>query len=159
MIEIEAKVKVSHEKFLEIYRRFGNPKFLFQKNWGYSYSGNIIRVREEGNRIYVTLKKVNNGKKYSSREEIEFNINDINSFRHFLDSIGIKSDNYYEKQRATITFMNSTICFDRISPNMEFIEVEGDEKSIEIILHDLGISEYPIERRNYFEIIAEEKVV
>jgi len=152
MIETEAKIKLEKIEFERIYERLGRPEFILQKNWGYFTSDGFVRVREEGNQKYLTLKKKINGSNIS-REEIEFNISDTYLARQLLNGLGLLDEYYYEKKRASTRRSNCVVCLDRILKIGDFIEVEGEEKDILLVLKDFGLSNKSFERRNYFEMV------
>ena len=43
------------------------------------------------------------------------------------------------------------------SGNKYFIEIEGDEKSIEMVINEFGLQDFPVEKRSYLEILMEKK--
>ncbi|VVB77734.1 CYTH domain protein [uncultured archaeon] len=156
MIETEAKIRLSEKEFNDLYEKLGSPDFILQKNWGYFFDENMLRIREEDEKRYVTLKRKSLEKKangYNSREEIEFGISDIEAAKKVFEIFGLPAECYYEKKRATVNKKDCVICFDKINENQYFIEVEGEEKDIERILKEFNLESKPIETRNYFQII------
>ena len=154
MIETEAKIQLSKEEFRELYQRLGHPEFVLQKNWGYVSENSVIRVREEGEKKYVTLKRSNQAPgKYNSREEIELMISDVGSVKRIFEILGLTNKYYYEKKRATTNVGNCVVCLDSIARLGEFVEVEGEANNIEGVLEGFGLLNKPIERRSYFEML------
>jgi len=154
MIETEAKIQLSKEEFRELYQRLGHPEFVLQKNWGYVSENSVIRVREEGEKKYVTLKRSNQAPgKYNSREELEIKVSDIDLTRRIFETLGLQKKYYYEKKRATTNVGNCVVCLDSIALLGEFIEVEGEAGNIEGVLENFGLSNHLIERRSYFELL------
>jgi predicted adenylyl cyclase CyaB len=152
MIETEAKIRLSQEEFQWLYQKLGKPSFSLQRNWGYFLDGGFLRVREEGNKKYVTLKKLNKGEIYNSREELEVQVSDVSVARNIFTALGFE-EHYYEKRRATKKIDGLVVCLDEISEAGYFVEVEGEEKGISQVLVIFGLNDSPIERRNYFEIV------
>jgi len=154
MIETEAKIKLSEEEFRTLYKRLDSPEFVLQKNWGYSSLDNIVRIREEGEDRYVTLKLSNQTcGEYNSREELEIKVSDIDLTRRIFESLGLQKKYYYEKKRATTNVGNCVVCLDSIVGLGEFVEVEGEAGNIRDVLENFGLSNHPIERRSYFEML------
>ena len=154
MIETEAKIRLSQEEFQELYQRLGSPDFVLQKNWGYYLEDGFLRVREEGDKKYVTLKRSNKGERYNSREELEVEVSDATIARDIFKVLGF-DEHYYSKRRSTKEIDGLVVCLDEISGLGYFVEIEGEEKGIAQILASFGLSNHSIERRNYFEIIKE----
>lgn len=157
MIETEAKIKLDEKEFQVLYEKLGSPNFVLQKNWGYFSGNEMVRIREEGNGKYVTLKKSNQNSKYNSREEIEFGISDVQAAREVFGILCLADECYYEKKRATKRIGGCIVCLDRITAFGDFIEVEGEAKNIEDVLTSLGLEKKPIEKRNYFELLKKVK--
>jgi len=152
MIETEAKIRLDESEFQDLYKRFGSPDFVLQRNWGYFTSNGYVRVREEDGKKYITLKEKIDGSDIS-REEIEFEISDSYLAREMFKGLGLLEEYYYEKKRASINKSDCVVCLDRITKIGDFVEVEGKEKDITLVLKEFGLSNKSFERRSYFEMV------
>jgi len=116
--------------------------------------GTYIRVRDEGHRITMTYKYLNN-KKFADEHEI--NIDNFDAAVNILLGIGCKTKYYYEKLREIWNIKNSEIVFD-INPGMpERMEVESPTlkeldnltKKLDLLKFKLNGSETPISEELY----------
>ena len=75
-----------------------------------------------------------------SRQEIEFEVGDFDSAKHFLEAIGFQVVVFYEKFRTTYELNNTHIMLDEL-PYGSFIEIEGQNvETIHSIANLLGLN-------------------
>jgi len=87
--EIGAKRVFSERKFVRL--TFDNPKLKKNNSW--------VRLRNEGSKITMTFKTVDDDKSISGMREVGFEIDDINSAKILLEQIGLKQKGYEENLR------------------------------------------------------------
>ena len=119
-----------------------------------SGSGCALRLRFAQGRGVVTFK---GPAKYvgsvKTREEIESEVGDPDSFRAILDRLGFVARFRYEKRRQELEVGGCTVCLDE-TPIGNFVEVEGEHEAILIVLRDLGLDENRAVRGSYAGLYA-----
>ncbi|MEM4260296.1 MAG: CYTH domain-containing protein [Candidatus Woesearchaeota archaeon] len=105
----------------------------------------ILRLRKEGTKNVLTMKKILRSKFTNKRLEIEVNVNDYDKMLYILKSIGLKREiNCYLKKRITYKLGSTHFEFDLLLvkglkiPWMMEIEAKN-EKIIRKYLNILGI--------------------
>jgi adenylate cyclase class 2 len=169
-MEIEVKAKVSSlimikKKLQKRGVHFGKPDkqvdhYFKQKGKEKEPQGPgsaLLRVRESGKRLELTVKKLTDRK--GVWEEYEVTASDKNIFK-ILHAIGFVEVFTITKTRTEGTYKQYQICLDNIKELGNYIEVEkfgtnGEKIQKEIIffLTSLGIQEKQIERRGYAQIL------
>lgn len=161
-IEKEVKIRLNTGTFYPIIcdrKNKGLPlKFYKQKNIIFQNNKGFFRIRYENNKVILTYKGKNTGEKINCREERE-SILEGAGYTFFEQLREFSKDNsfYYEKNRANIYLTNCIISLDELSHDKKYIEIEGEEKEIMKNLKILGLQNYPLEKRNYLEILMEDK--
>ena len=105
-------------------------------------TGIVVRLRED-TKIRLTYKSagdVENG--IISRFEAEVEVSDFQTMETILENLGYFPHMVYEKYRTTYTLNNAEIVLDEM-PYGNFTEVEGDVKTIESVLIQLGLQAAP----------------
>jgi len=75
-----------------------------------------------------------------SRREIEFDVEDFESAKQFLEALGYEAVVFYEKFRATYELSDTHIMLDEL-PYGEFLEIEGENvEAIHNIANLLGLN-------------------
>jgi adenylate cyclase, class 2 len=117
----------------------------------------LLRVRERGKKIEVTIKKLTDRK--GVWEEYEVTAFDKNIFK-ILHAIGFVQVFTITKTRVEGSYKQYQLCLDNIKELGNYIEVEkfgtnGEriQKEIILFLKALGIQEKQIERRGYAQIL------
>jgi adenylate cyclase, class 2 len=92
----------------------------------------VLRLRQD-TRTRLTYKGPGQAlQTVSKRQEIEFEVGDFESARHFLEALGYEVSIMYEKYRATYQLDVVEVALDEM-PFGTFIEIEGpDEASIQV---------------------------
>jgi len=171
-MEIEVKAKVSNlniikRKLRKMGVHFGKPDkqidhYFKQKGKEKEPQGPgsaLLRVRESGKRLDLTVKKLTDRK--GVWEEYEVTTSDKNIFK-ILHAIGFVEVFTITKTRTEGTYKQYQICLDKIKELGNYIEVErfgrgGKNIQEEIItfLYDLGIKHHQLERQGYAQILFE----
>ena len=100
----------------------------------------VLRLRQD-TRARLTYKgPAQEGQEVSVRQEIEFEVSDFDTARHFLEALGYRLSVMYEKYRTTYHIGGVEIVLDEL-PFGSFIEIEGpDAYSIRIISDALRLN-------------------
>lgn len=156
MKEIEAKIKISEEEKENLINLLGKPKFYKQENVFFGFDGKIIRHRTLDNGILLTIKGKNELCDFNKREETEIKL----PYNHLeiqllFEVIGLKKLLTYEKQRADYKINSCTVSLDVLTIG-NYVEIEGKEEDITKTINFLGLNEFPIEKRSYFEMLGGE---
>ncbi|MFA5188266.1 MAG: CYTH domain-containing protein [Patescibacteria group bacterium] len=97
-----------------------------------------LRVRDEGDKITMSLKIVH-GKKITDQKEIELTINNFENGCNFLESIGAKRKSYQETKRELWHFNDVEITLDTWPGLKPIIEIEGkNEQGVKAVAGKLG---------------------
>ena len=135
-LEIEKRFKKFDYKIL---------KKLFKKNGGYLFNvtnffplkeNQIIRTRNEGNKITFTIKEKSN----IYDKEWEVNINDQNMMNEMLQQLGIKKAYTLEKFREIYKDNNNELVFDHYPGLEPYLEIESNtEENLFKIMKKLNL--------------------
>lgn len=179
MIETEAKIRIEKQdlerlaKELQITkfpsrakvmwdpeRNLLLPKpngFFNQENIIYALGESTLRIRTELEKTIITYKGPPRENKFKSREETEFSVNTSSeTVAKLFSSLGFQETLRYRKQRANYYLNGCTISLD-ILGNLYYVEIEGSEKDIERTIQPLGLTDKPLEKRSYYDILQEVK--
>lgn len=125
--------RLTHPEVYERNLRFDRPDGALTRSF------QILRLRQD-TRVRLTYK----GKGFAvgevgAREEIEFEADDFDAARAFLEALGFVVRMVYEKYRTTYEWDAVEIVLDR-TPLGHFIEIEGpDEAAIKSAAASLGL--------------------
>ena len=152
-IETEVKIEIDRQKkFDEIYQALGRPEWQIQRNYVFSFDGNLLRIRHEAGKAFLTAKGKDLGTQFNSRPEIECEI----PTEFFMGFSKIRGSNnpprYYEKSRASKKFMNCHLCLDNFF-GTHYLEIEGREEDIPRVIKRFGLEDFPIEKRSYAQML------
>ncbi|MBT4722743.1 CYTH domain-containing protein [Candidatus Falkowbacteria bacterium] len=89
--------------------------------------GGWMRVRDEGDKITMSLKVVN-GEKIEDQKEICFNIDDFDQGCQFLETIGAKRKSFQETKREMWHYDDVEIAIDTWPGLDPYVEVESDSE-------------------------------
>lgn len=101
-------------------------------------AGIVLRLRQD-TRARLTYKAegdVKNG--ITSRFEAEVEVSDFEAMETILDRLGYTPYMIYEKYRTTFELDGAEIVLDEM-PYGNFVEIEGDEGTIEKVINRLGL--------------------
>ena len=98
-----------------------------------------VRLRDEGDKITLTLKQVSDTTTIEGTKEIEIKVDDLDKTTQFLEGIGLKRKRYQENYREEWKLGNVVVDFD-LWPDMPMLlEIEGpDEPSVKQVVAQLG---------------------
>lgn len=100
--------------------------------------GGWMRVREESDKITMSLKIVD-GEKVENQREIQLTIDDFDAGVEFLETIGAKRKSYQETKRELWKLNEVEITIDTWPGLHPFVEIEGEDiKSIKKVSEELG---------------------
>lgn len=147
--EFEAKfTKIDKTKIRATLKKLGakllKPEF-FQKRVAFnlpkkSVKKGYLRVRDEGNKITMSLKFVN-GKKIEDQKEIQLNIDSFENAVEFLKSIGCNPKAFQETKRELWSLDGVDITIDEWPFLEPFIEIEGkSEEDVKLVSEKLGLN-------------------
>ncbi|MHA1212243.1 MAG: class IV adenylate cyclase [Candidatus Heimdallarchaeota archaeon] len=158
-IEVELKLKVDNLEDIEyslVEKGASLVEMVIQRDHyfahptrDYSITDEALRIREDGERFYLTYK----GPKFDdkSKTRLEYNVKIANSTEmiKILTLLDFKQVIVVTKERKIYQYKNTQCCLDHIESLGSFIEVEQ-------IIEDKA--EYPTIRNNLYEILKELKL-
>lgn len=121
------------------------PEFLqkravFHLPKGHEIGGGWLRVRDESDRITMSLKVVN-GDRIEDQREIELGISDFAAGRSLLSALGATEKAYQENRRELWTLDGVDVTIDEWPFLEPFVEVEGkSEEDVRAVSEKLGFS-------------------
>ncbi|HEX3095685.1 MAG TPA: CYTH domain-containing protein [Patescibacteria group bacterium] len=134
--EIREKLKavgaeLVRPEFLQRRKNFNLPK-------GNDIQGGWLRVRDEGDKITMSLKVVD-GVGIESQKETEIIVNDFDEASSLLESIGCVNKSFQESKRELWKLDNVHIMIDEWPFLEPYIEVEGsNESEVKAVSEKLG---------------------
>ena len=100
--------------------------------------GKFIRVRDEGDKITLSL-KIFDGDKIENQKEICLTVNSFDDAVEFLELIGCESKSYQESKRELWKLDNVEIMIDEWPFLEPLVEIEGkSEKAVKEVSEKLG---------------------
>jgi adenylate cyclase class 2 len=101
--------------------------------------GGWVRVRDEGNKITLTYKQLNE-RSITGMQEVEVEVDDFERTRALLHAVGLKSVAYQETKRESWELDGVEIELDEWPWIRPFIEVEAhDEAAVWRVIDKLGL--------------------
>ncbi|KKQ80276.1 MAG: hypothetical protein UT02_C0012G0027 [Parcubacteria group bacterium GW2011_GWC2_38_7] len=140
---LDIDVKALRRKLKDVGAKLVYPERLmrryifapFQKN---KIHGTWVRVRDEGDKVTMSMKVVS-GKKISDQKEVCLTIDSFEEGYDFLTKLGLKQKAYQETKREFWLLGKTEITIDTWPGLEPFVEVEGkDEKSVVAVVKKLG---------------------
>jgi len=121
-----------------IKKEFLQKRVVFNLPKGNEISGGWLRVRDEGDKITMSLKVID-GNEIHDQKEIYLKINDFNTAISFLESMGCRKKAFQENKREVWELNGVEICIDEWPFLEPFVEVEGpSEKKVKEVSELLG---------------------
>ncbi len=146
--EIEIKFKIKTPNSIRRILKNQGAKFIgkaFEKTLRFDTPNDdlakdkkFLRIKT-GFKNVITFKKKIASKKFKEREEIEFEIADPKKMRFILENLGFTKVRIMEKFREKWHLNNAEVVIDKL-PMGNFIEIEGEEKSIRKVVNILGLN-------------------
>jgi adenylate cyclase class 2 len=131
------------EKLKNVGATLVRPEFLqkripFFLPTGNEIPGGFLRVRDEGDKITMTLKVVN-GENIEDQKEIILTVNNFDEAVNFLKSIGCTEKSYQETKREIWELDGVEIMIDEWPFLEPFVEIEGQsEDAVRNVSEKLG---------------------
>lgn len=150
-IEIEAKwivdnLDIIRKKLSDLGAVLGHPErlmrrrpFDFPDNRLESIGG-WVRVRDEGDRITLTYKQLNDRTLHGTKE-VSVEVNDFNKTCEILQAIGLEAKSYQETRRETWHYKHCEITLDSWPWIPSVVEIEGEnEETVKQAADALGFN-------------------
>ena len=149
-IEYEAKfISIDKDNVRERLKLAGaklvKPEFLqkrvvFNLPTGHEISGGWLRVRDEADKITMSLKVIS-GSKIKDQKEICLKIDNFQEAVKFLETIGCNKKSYQENRRELWGFKDVEVAIDEWPFVEPFIEIESDsEDKVKEVAKNLGFN-------------------
>ena len=149
-IEYEATFKnINKNEIRKLLKKVGarliKPEFMqkrvvFHLPKGHEIKGGWLRVRDEADKITMSLKVID-GNKIKDQKEICLTVNNFEEAENFLVLIGCEKKAYQENKRELWKLNNVEIMIDEWPFLEPFIEVEGkSEKTVRQVCKKLGLN-------------------
>jgi adenylate cyclase, class 2 len=137
-MEIELRFKVKNLKFIENKLINQKAKLIKNKKQVDKYFGEInlykkinysflLRIREEGNKVFLTYKG-DNFKKAGVWQEYDFLIKDFKKAELMIKDMGFDQVITVKKKRREYSLDNLNVCLDQIEALGKFVEIEYLDK-------------------------------
>ena len=132
---LELKTQLIQPRMHEVNLRFDRPDGELRNSF------RVLRLRQDDiARFTFKGPSVEKDGGILSRQEIEFEVGDFDSAKHFLEAVGFQVVVFYEKFRTTYELNETHIMLDEL-PYGSFIEIEGEDvESIHSIANLLGLN-------------------
>ena len=149
---LELKAQLIQPRVHEINLRFDRPDGELRNSF------RVLRLRQDDiARFTFKGPSVEKEGGILSRQDIEFEVGDFDSAKHFLEAVGFQVVVFYEKFRTTYELNDTHIMLDEL-PYGSFIEIEGENvESIHSIADLLGLNWEAMVKAGYhalFERVA-----
>ncbi len=167
MTEIEVKIRIDDfEDIEDKLKKFINAHIFdweFEDNLIFDFpdlrlkkEGRLLRLRNSGGKNILTFKTPSKDKdeKFKIREEFETIVSDFNKMMKIMELLGLKIFFRYQKYRKTYIIDDNHISLDK-TPIGNFIEIEGDKKSIMKIANLFKKSEKDFITESYYTLFRE----
>jgi len=125
--KIRAKLKEIGAKLVQA--EVLQKRVVFELPKGHEIKGGWLRVRDEGDKVTMSLKVVD-GEKIENQKEICLKVDNFDEAVSFLLSIGCIKKAYQETKRETWSFDGIEITIDEWPFLEPFVEIEGKSEEI-----------------------------
>ncbi len=149
---LELKTQLIQPRVHEVNLRFDRPDGELRNSF------RVLRLRKDDiARFTFKGPSVEKEGGILSRQEIEFEVGDFDSAKHFLEAVGFQVVVFYEKFRTTYELNNTHIMLDEL-PYGSFIEIEGENvETIRSVADAIGLNWEAMVKAGYhalFERVA-----
>lgn len=135
--ELRLKLKRAGAKLLR--PEFLQKRSVFDLPAGVADKHSWLRVRDEGSRITLSLKRVS-GEKISDQKEICFQVDDFAEAEEFLKMLGCRYKAFQESKRELWSLAGVEITIDEWPFLEPFLEIEGvDETAVREVAEKLSL--------------------
>lgn len=121
--EIRAKLK-------NIGAKLEKPEVLMKRVVFYTGKHSFARVRDEGDKVVMTYKNVNDDNSILGTKEVNIDVNDYGNAILFLKGCGLKIKARQETKREIWKYGDVEICIDTWPWIPTFIEIEGPTEEL-----------------------------
>mgnify|MGYP001563308954 FL=1 len=126
-----AGAKLVREEYLQ-------KRVVFNLPTGHEIKGGWIRVRDEGNKITMSLKIVDGGK-IENQKETQLKVDNFEQAVSLLENIGCNKKAFQESKRELWKLDNTEITIDEWPFLEPFVEIEGkSEEDVKSVSSKLG---------------------
>lgn len=134
--DARAKLKKAGAKLIR--KEFMQKRSVFNLPSGHEIKGGWLRVRDEGDKITMSLKIVD-GDKIENQKEIQLKIDDYDEGVVFLETVGAIRKAYQETKRELWELDGVDITIDEWPFLEPFVEVEGkSEEEVKKVSQKIG---------------------
>jgi len=134
--EIRERLKKAGAK--KVYPEFLMKRIVFELPAGHEIKGGWLRVREEADKITMSL-KITDGGKIEDQKEICLKIDNYDEGVKFLESVGAERKAYQESYRELWILDGVEVCIDEWPYLEPYVEVEGkSEQEVKNVSAKLG---------------------
>jgi adenylate cyclase class 2 len=117
---------------------FMQKRITFNLPAGHEIEGGWLRVRDEGDKITMTLKVID-GNKIEDQKETTIKVDDLNQAAQLLSKIGCRQKSYQETKREIWELDGVEIMIDEWPYLEPFVEIEGkSEQAVRTVAEKLG---------------------
>lgn len=114
----------------EIGAKLEKPEVLMKRVVFYTGEHSFARVRDEGDKIVMTYKNVNDDNSILGTKEVNIDVNDYDDAIMFLEGCGLKIKAHQETKREIWKYGDVEICIDTWPWIPTFIEIEGPSEKL-----------------------------
>lgn len=133
--EIRKRLRKAGAKLIK--PEFMQKRVVFNLPKGHEIKGGWLRVRDEADKITMSLKVID-GNKIEDQKETCLRVDNYSEAEKFLVSIGCEKKSYQENTRELWTLNNAEITIDEWPFLEPFVEVEGkSEKAVKLVCKKL----------------------
>ena len=119
-------------------KEFLQKRVVFNLPTGHEIKGGWLRVRDEGDKITMSLKIVN-GDKIENQEEIQLTVDKFKNAVDLLESIGCEKKAFQESKRELWELGDVEVTIDEWPFLEPFVEIEGkSEEEVRAVAEKLG---------------------
>lgn len=108
---------------------FLQKRIVFTMPKGHEIKGGWLRVRDEGNKITMTLKIVD-GDRIENQKEVLLTVDDFHRAEEFLTTLGCEKTSYQENRRELWKLDDVEITIDEWPFLEPYVEVEGNSEDV-----------------------------
>lgn len=162
-IEYECTLlEINKDEFIEMLEKNNAKKVgdYFQRRYVYDFNpidpNKWIRLRSNGKKTTLTIKKIIDNKAIGGNEELEIEVSSFEETNLLLNELGYKPRNYQENKRTIYKLDDVEFDIDSWPLIPDYVEIEGkDSKSIEKIIKKLNLDETKITNYDVVSIYKE----
>ncbi len=125
----EVRQKLAEIGAVLVKKEYLQKRVVFELPAGHEINGGWLRVRDEGDKITMSLKIVD-GNQIHNQQEAQLIINDFEAGRQFLLGIGCQERAYQENTRELWKVGETEITIDEWPFLEPFVEVEGVSEEV-----------------------------